>query len=114
MKKYISTYLILLLAITFNLNGQTGKNSSDSKFEFSLSFSESKINEEIDGRMLLMISANSTDEPRFQINDNENTQLIFGIDVENLKPGEAAIFNASVFGYPVKSLVEIPPGYYWV
>ena len=114
MKKYISTCLILLLAITFNLNGQTVNNSSDSKFKFSLSFSDSKINEELDGRMLLMISADSTDDPRFQINDNANTQLIFGIDVENLKPGEAAIFDASVFGYPVKSLVEIPPGYYWV
>ena len=114
MLKIVSIYFILLFAITFNLYGQITSYNSDSKFKFSLSFSDSKINKELDGRMLLMISEDSTDEPRFQINDNENTQLIFGIDVENLKPGENAIFCASVFGYPVKSLSEIPPGYYWV
>jgi len=114
MQKNVSTILFLLLTITFILNGQTVIDNSDSKFKFSISYPQTEINKELDGRMLLMISANSTDEPRFQINDNENTQLIFGIDVENLKPREAAIFDASVFGYPVKSLVEIPPGYYWV
>ena len=91
----------LLIILIQNLNSQ-------------FHYSETEINKQLDGRMLLMISEDSTDEPRFQINDNENTQLIFGIDVENLKPGEDAIFDASVFGYPVKSLVEIPPGYYWV
>jgi hypothetical protein len=114
MLKIVSIYFILLFAITFNLFGQITSYNSDSKFKFSLSFSNSEIKKELDGRMLLMISSDSTDEPRFQINDNENTQLIFGIDVENLKTSENAVFDASVFGYPVKSLSEIPPGYYWV
>ena len=114
MLKIVSIYFILLYAITFNLNGQKVANNSDSKFKFSISYSETEINKELDGRMLLMISTDSTDEPRFQINDNENTQLIFGIDVKNLKPGDEAFIDASVFGYPLKSISEIPPGYYWI
>jgi hypothetical protein len=112
MQKYFSAFLFLLLAITFNLKGQSVPDNFDSKFRFSLSFSENIISEQLDGRMLLMISTDSTDEPRFQINDNENTQLIFGIDVENLRPGEEAFIDASVFGYPLKSISEIPPGNY--
>ena len=67
------------------------------------------------GRMLLMISDNAAEEPRFQISSrNEDAQLIFGIDVDGLKPGESAIFDSGVFGYPLKSLSEIPPGEYFV
>jgi hypothetical protein len=65
--------------------------------------------------MLLMISSDDSREPRFQISSrNEDAQLIFGIDVDGLKPGESAIFDAGVFGYPLKSLSEIPPGEYIV
>jgi hypothetical protein len=64
--------------------------------------------------MLLMLSVDSTAEPRFQINDGYNTQLIFGIDVESLPPGAEATIDASVFGYPIRSLASLPAGRYWV
>jgi hypothetical protein len=68
-----------------------------------------------DGRMLLMIANNDRREPRFQISSrNDDAQPIFGIDVEGLKPGEEAVFDAGVFGFPVDSLAEIPPGEYVV
>ena len=77
----------------------------------------------LDGRVLLMLSNNNTEEPRFQITNDADTQLVFGIDVEGLKPGEHAIFDQSVLGYPIKSLADLPAllgeraGYYdviWV
>jgi len=114
MFKYITAYLFLVFTMSFILNGQSATDYIESKLRFSLSFSTNESNEQLDGRMLLIISCDSTDEPRFQINDNENTQLIFGTDVENLKSGEEVIIDASIFGYPLKSLREIPPGYYWV
>ena len=68
----------------------------------------------IDGRLLLMISTDASAEPRFQINDNANTQAIFGIDVDGLKPGQEAVFDAAVLGYPIDSLRDIKPGTYTV
>jgi hypothetical protein len=41
-------------------------------------------------------------------------QLIFGIDAEGLKPGEEAVIDGNVFGYPLKSISLIPAGKYWV
>lgn len=114
MIKYFVLYVILSLTINYNLNAQTDIHQRNTKLRFALSFEECENSEMLDGRMLLMISADSTNEPRFQINDNENTQLIYGINVEKIKPGEKVFIDASVFGYPVKSIAEIPAGYYWI
>ena len=114
MIKSVVLFGILLIIVNFNLSGQSDTDQMIGKLKFALSFEKGNSNEALDGRMLLMISADSTDEPRFQINDNENTQLIFGINVENMNAGEKAYIDASVFGYPLKSIVEIPAGYYWI
>ncbi len=79
-----------------------------------VSFPEQRSKQPLDGRMLLLISADGTAEPRFQISDGPNTQLVFGIDVDGLKPQQAAVFDKSVFGYPVNSIADIPAGEYWV
>ena len=114
MIKYFVLYVILSLTINYNLNAQTDIHQRNAKLRFVISFEESENSDTLDGRMLLMISADSTNEPRFQINDNENTQLIYGINVEKIKPGEKVFIDASVFGYPLKSIAEIPAGYYWM
>jgi len=87
---------------------------SEAKLRFGLAFSQKLSDAPLDGRMLLLISADGTSEPRFQISDGPQTQLVFGVDVDGLKPMEKAIFDQSVFGYPVRSLSAIPPGEYWV
>jgi hypothetical protein len=114
MIKNVIIYGILSLMINIDLFTQSDVSQMNVKIKFSLSFEESSSNETLDGRMLLMISADSTNEPRFQINDNENTQLIYGINIENMNAGEQAIIDASVFGYPLKSIGQIPAGYYWI
>jgi hypothetical protein len=78
---------------------------------FSISFAGDTA---FDGRLLLLLSNDGDKEPRFQISDNTNTQQVFGMDVENWKPGEAALFSAEPFGYPVQSLSELPAGEYFV
>ena len=57
---------------------------------------------------------NNEKEPRFQILDGPETQLAFGIDVENLKSGEWVLFDDTVFGYPIKNISSVPAGEYWV
>jgi len=92
--------------------GPTAKASAGPKF--SISFPAERSAQPLDGRLLLMISNNDKAEPRFQVSDGSTTQLIFGIDVDGLTPGAAAVIDSSVFGYPVKSLSELPPGDYFV
>jgi hypothetical protein len=81
---------------------------------FRVSFSKEKCATPLDGRVLLMLSTDSADEPRFQITTDPDTQLIFGIDVDGLKPGDPAVIDQSVLGFPLKSLADVPAGWYWV
>jgi hypothetical protein len=104
--------LIYLSAAVF-FYGCTGETQPTSP-KFEISFSDALSTESFDGRLLLMLSNIDTAEPRFQINDGHNTQLIYGIDVEDYKPGENRVIDAAVFGYPLKSLSEIPEGDYYV
>jgi hypothetical protein len=90
--------------------GQT----QDCKLVFSISFNKEQCSKPLDGRVLLMISTDDRKEPRFQVNYGLKTQLVFGIDVEPLKPGESAIFDHDVLGYPLESIANIPAGDYWV
>ena len=75
-------------------------------------FDESLSDTLLDGRLLLMLSTDDSDEPRFQINDGLNTQIIFGVNVNDWAPNTPITIDASVFGYPYSSLKEIPPGEY--
>lgn len=80
---------------------------------FAVSFPEA-LGTSFDGRLLLMLSTSATGEPRFQIADGPNTQLLFGIDVEDWKAGQPIILDATAFGYPLESLREVPAGEYTV
>jgi hypothetical protein len=79
---------------------------------------DAKTANPLDGRLLLMLSAADAadidEEPRFQISDGPETQLIFGIDVDGWKAGQDAVFDTGVLGYPLHSLSDVPPGTYRV
>jgi hypothetical protein len=94
----------LLLHISFLLIGQT--------FEVTLPAELSK--QPLDGRLLIMLSKNPAGEPRFQISDGQETQQIFGMDVDGWKPGTTVRLNANAFGYPVESIQKIKSGTYTV
>ena len=70
--------------------------------------------ESLDGRLLLMIARSGEKEPRFQISSDPSGQQIFGLDVENWKAGEKIVFDNDVFGFPLASLADVPPGEYVV
>jgi hypothetical protein len=81
---------------------------------FSVSFPKTRSDKPLDGRILLILSTDPSEEPRMQINDTPKTQIIFGIDVDGMQPGQAAIVDATAAGYPIKSLRDVPPGEYYV
>ena len=69
---------------------------------------------ELDGRLLLLLSKTNQAEPRFQISDAANTQLIFGMDVEGWKPGTTKLMDVQSIGYPIERLKDVPAGDYYV
>ena len=90
------------------------KNSDDNKIKFEIEYSEKFQEEGFDGRLLLMISNNNRAEPRFQINDSHNTQMIFGVDVESWDANQKVVIDSEAIGYPIKSTKEIQEGEYYV
>lgn len=67
-----------------------------------------------DGRLLLLLSANNRAEPRFQVSHDDNTQLVFGMDIDNWQPGTSQLVDMHAFGYPLERLKDVPAGDYYV
>ena len=81
---------------------------------FSVRVDPDRANEPLDGRLVLMLSRDDSAEPRFQIVDGPDTQLAFGVDVEAWAPGDPVSVQADAFGYPIRTLADVPPGEYRV
>jgi hypothetical protein len=82
--------------------------------EIAVNFDAAAQVEAVDGRVIVLISPDGDSEPREQVRTGIKAIQIFGVDVEGMAPGEAAIVDAEVFGYPVTSLAELPAGEYWL
>ena len=82
--------------------------------QFTVSFPADRSAQPVDGRLLLVLSTDPSAEPRMQINDTPATQMIFGVDVVGLKPGQTALIGDHAAGYPMKSLADVKPGDYYV
>jgi hypothetical protein len=106
-------FLLLFPVFALLLVSRTAT-TQNTQLRFTISFPTSTSTEALDGRLLLLVSTDDKREPRFQISEDPNTQQVFGIDVESMKPGQEATVDAKAFGYPVRSLSQIPPGEYWV
>ena len=84
-----------------------------SNISFSIDF-PAALGGEQDGRLLVMLSNNDDNEPRFQISPGPKGQLIFGLDVVDWKPDTGLIIDNNILGYPFDSLKDVPPGDYYV
>ena len=104
------TIATLLFAISLSpLHAQS------SALRFEISFPKEAGATALDGHVLLLISTNNKEEPRFQIlEDFAESQQAFGLDVDALAPGMPAVVDATTFGYPTRSLASIPAGDYYV
>ena len=83
-------------------------------YRFSVSFAREQSTGPLDGRILLLLSTDGSAEPRTQISDSPQTQMIFGLDVDGLEPGQPVIVDDAAYGYPVRYLHDVPPGEYFV
>ena len=109
----IKSVFALVAVLLFSAHAEL-KSTNTANPRFEISFPASASKEGLDGRLLLLISTNDTREPRFQISEDLTTQQVFGVNVDGWKPGQSTVVDQSAFGYPVRSLAQLPPGEYWV
>jgi hypothetical protein len=103
-----------LLLVVPLLLAQAAPQSSVTAPRFAVTFPSEKSSSPLDGRLLVMLSTDSTAEPRFRIVDGPETQLVFGLDVDGWAAGRPMAVDARAFGYPLRSLEALPAGRYWV
>ena len=104
---------ILAAALLFTVHVGASAEPVPSRPEFEISLPASAHQQPITGRMLLVISRENEPEVRLQVGW-VNSPPVFGVDVDQLKPGQATVVDESTLGYPLHSLREIPPGDYYV
>jgi hypothetical protein len=66
----------------------------------------------VDGRLVVVVSRELEGEPRQQVDWGKDTQQVFAVDVEGLRPGQAVRVDASAAGHPLASLRDLPAGTY--
>jgi hypothetical protein len=89
--------------------------SSAAQPRFTISFGSDLSPTPLDGRVFVVISTNNDREPRFQILEEEaESQQIFGVDIDNLAPGQNAVITDDALGYPAPNFHDVLAGDYWV
>ena len=79
-----------------------------------VSFPNSRSAKPLDGRVLLLLSNDSGDEPRMQVDDTPKSQMVFGVTVDGWRPDEPLTIGNDAKGYPRASLKDVPPGEYTI
>src|SRR5438874_11537794 len=75
---------------------------------FEISFPKEMSAAPLDGHILLLISNDPKEEPRFQIGGNIDSQQMFGVDVDQWAPGTVALIDGQTLGCPLRNLSELP------
>jgi hypothetical protein len=105
--------LAILLSLMLSFAPRAAAQGSGLRFE--ISFPKEASTTALDGHVLLLISTNDSEEPRFQIEEQfAQSQQAFGVDVDGLAPGATAVIDASTFGYPTRNLANLPVSDYYV
>ena len=66
------------------------------------------------GHLVLVFAKNDKEEPRFQLSEDFQSAEGFGVDAENLAPGQPIVVDTKTFGAPRKSLNDLDAGDYSV
>src|SRR5258708_28849878 len=111
--RMLSFSFLLAMAASVSLSTETG-NAQSRVQAVSVSFPAAQSAKALDGRLLLLLSNDPSEEPRMQIDDTPKSQMVFGVTVDGWKPGQSVKVDDSATGYPVRKLSEVPAGDYTV
>lgn len=81
---------------------------------FQVSFPTSVHASPITGRVFVALAKKATPEPIDQAGSWSGQTPFFGVDVNQLAPGNPAVVDNEVLGYPANSLADVPAGDYYV
>jgi hypothetical protein len=107
----VSTHRTAALLV-FALLGASACAPSGDEVEITVRYAASISETPLDGRLIVILSQRAEGEPRSHVSDGPAAQPVFGIDVEDWAPDEAATLTDTVFGFPVAQLGDLPPGTY--
>jgi hypothetical protein len=99
-----------------NRSGQAPDPGSRPRPRFEVTLADSASRRPLDGRVYVIVSRAAEGEPRDQIDVPDGVPF-WGRDVDGLRPGrdvELSGGDARVFGYPLRSLDDLPSGDYSV
>src|SRR6266478_5495082 len=109
-----STLMVFVCFLSFAAISGAQAQQLRSTLRFEISFPPSISKEPITGRAFVMIAKDREPEPRLQVGSWIKSALFFGVDVNQLKPGDPAVIDIHSLGFPSRNLEEIPPGDYYV
>ncbi len=83
---------------------------------FAVSFPASRSAAPLDGRIILLLSRDLATEPRSHVGPDEplRAPFMFGLTINGLAPGRAAMIGDDAFGWPAPRLTRVPAGDYLV
>ncbi len=81
--------------------------------EFSIKYDATLAEAAQDGRLLLMLATHDENEPRFLVDNSADTQLIFGINVEDWHGDTEMLVDRNALGFPLENLAHVPVGTYY-
>ena len=88
--------------------------SSSNELQFEVTYDASLASSAFDGRLLVLVSSSDRSEPRFQINDNDDTGIVIGKDVSNWEAETPELVGGNQAIYPLENLKELKAGRYYV
>jgi hypothetical protein len=110
----VAIVLTAMLAIASSVCGAADAPAAGTTF--SVSFPASASGAPLDGRLILLLSHDTTREPRKHVAANEplDAPYMFGLNVEGMAPGHALVVDDQAFGWPAAHLSGVPSGDYFV
>lgn len=105
---------VFAIALAALASSSTPVAADAARLRFAVRYPASLSAGPLDGRLLLLLSTDPAAEPRFQVRDTNvaASQQVFGIDVLGWKPGEPAVIDGGVSGFPALSLAAVKAGRY--
>jgi Putative esterase len=112
MKRRLCVSVLLLWSALLPL--ALAQASGTAKTTFEVSYPGTLDPGPITGRVFVIVSKSDMREPRLQAGSYGGSVPFFGVDVSQMKPGDAANIDAATLGFPLASLSDLPAGDYSV
>ncbi len=99
---------VLFVTTIFAIRSGSASGLAAGSIRFAVSIDPAVRAEPASGRILFLLSRSE------KFNPSMNGTPVFGKNVDDLRPGDRVYIDEAAFGYPIRSLRDIPEGEYFV